>query len=169
MSTIIGDTIAKLLEFCRVECSRIALTADYGSEIAATIEQLLEKYPTGEGVETLSIGKLQRYSNFANKRLNDDGNFSEKAKQGLILLQEGGSDIHDKAWDLVRKISQKHFHQIYERLGVFLAEQCYKSYIPKITNVLNLLEEQALLLGFAGVDGNKAAAWIKIDDKKTLL
>ncbi|KAL0308559.1 UNVERIFIED_CONTAM: Arginine--tRNA ligase, chloroplastic/mitochondrial [Sesamum radiatum] len=58
-STIIGDTLARMLEFSKVEVLRRNHVGDWGTQFGMLIEYLFEKFPSGEVSGDQAIGDLQ--------------------------------------------------------------------------------------------------------------
>ncbi|KAM1290673.1 hypothetical protein ACFX14_017895 [Malus domestica] len=60
-STIIGDTLARILEFSNVEVLRRNHVGDWGTQFGMLIEFLFEKFPSIEDVNESAIGDLQAF------------------------------------------------------------------------------------------------------------
>lgn len=58
-STIIGDTIARMLEYSGVEVLRRNHVGDWGTHFGMIIEHLFENFPGSEGAALTTIGDLQ--------------------------------------------------------------------------------------------------------------
>ncbi|GKC35320.1 arginine--tRNA ligase, chloroplastic/mitochondrial-like protein isoform X2 [Tanacetum coccineum] len=100
-STIIGDTLACMLEFSKVEVLRRNHVGDWGTQFGMLIEYLFEHFPNGE-VNDQAIGEL-----------------------------EGGDERYLKAWAQICEISRKGFEQVYERLDVHLEEKVlFQNHVP---------------------------------------
>ncbi|MFS7949198.1 putative arginine--tRNA ligase [Helianthus anomalus] len=154
-STIIGDTIARMLEYSKVDVSRRNDVGNWGTKFGMLIEFLFEKFPDGE-VTDHDVGKLE-------ERFDDDDEFKERARKAVVALQSGKEEKYQKAWAQICETSQGGFKEVYQRLGVHLedtGESFYNTYIP-----LALKE----LIGKGLIKDDEGAKVIKIVEGKKLL
>ncbi|RXH74648.1 hypothetical protein DVH24_029369 [Malus domestica] len=121
-STIIGDTLSRILEFSNVEVLRRNHVGDWGTQFGMLIEFLFEKFPIIEDVNESAIGDLQAFYKASKQRFDDDPAFKERAQRAVVSLQ-GGEPKYRNAWLKICEISRKEFHKVYERLGVHLEEK----------------------------------------------
>ncbi|KAL6006054.1 hypothetical protein ACLOJK_040099 [Asimina triloba] len=139
-STIIGDTLARMLEFSNVEVLRRNHVGDWGTQFGMLIEFLFEKFPNWEDVGEQAIGDLQA----SKKKFDDDPSFKEKAQQAVVRLQ-GGEAQYLQAWRKICEVSRNEFDQVYQRLGVHLEEKGESFYNPYIPRVLEELSDKGLI------------------------
>ncbi|KAK1377667.1 Arginine--tRNA ligase [Heracleum sosnowskyi] len=161
-STIIGDTIARMLEFSNVEVLRRNHVGDWGTQFGMLIEFLFETFPDWENSNDQAIGDLEAFYKASKKRFDSDSDFKERAQQAVVKLQ-GGEKKYRKAWQQICEISRKGFEKVYERLGVRLEEKGESFYNPYIPMVLELLNEKGL------VEESEGAHVIFIEGKKAPL
>ncbi|KAK7245475.1 hypothetical protein RIF29_40321 [Crotalaria pallida] len=143
-STIIGDTLARMLEFSRVEVLRRNHVGDWGTQFGMLIEFLFEKFPNPEEVNEAAIGDLQAFYKASKLRFDSDTEFKQKAQQAVVRLQ-GGETRYREAWTKICEISRAEFHRVYERLGVQLEEKGESFYNPYIPWVLEELNNKGLI------------------------
>ncbi|XVE54174.1 hypothetical protein DITRI_Ditri03aG0059400 [Diplodiscus trichospermus] len=143
-STIIGDTLARMLEFSKVEVLRRNHVGDWGTQFGMLIEFLFEKFPNFEDATKTAIGDLQAFYKASKQRFDADPAFKERAQQAVVRLQ-GGEDKYRKAWAQICEISQTEFHKVYQRLGVHLEEKGESFYNPYIPGVIEALTKQGLV------------------------
>jgi arginyl-tRNA synthetase len=143
-STIIGDTLARMLEFLKVDVLRRNHVGDWGTQFGMLIEFLFEKFPNYEDNNDLAIEDLQAFYKAAKQKFDSDPVFKEKAQQGVVSLQ-AGSAKYRTAWAKICEISRKEFEVLYQRLGVRLEEKGESFYNPYIPTVLELLNEKGLI------------------------
>ncbi|XP_026446703.1 arginine--tRNA ligase, cytoplasmic-like isoform X1 [Papaver somniferum] len=148
-STIIGDTIARMLEYSNVEVLRRNHVGDWGTQFGMLIEYMFEKFPDWENAGEQAIGDLQAFYKASKLKFDADPVFKEKAQQAVVLLQ-GGNEKYRKAWSTICEISRKEFHQVYERLGISLEEKGESFYNPYIPKVLEGLSNQGLIVESEG-------------------
>ncbi|XP_010545318.1 PREDICTED: arginine--tRNA ligase, chloroplastic/mitochondrial isoform X2 [Tarenaya hassleriana] len=143
-STIIGDTLARMLEYSKVEVLRRNHVGDWGTQFGMLIEYLFEKFPDSESVTEAAIGDLQAFYKESKKKFDEDRDFKEKAQQGVVRLQ-GGDPKYRKAWAQICEISRAEFAKVYERLRVELEEKGESFYNPHIPKVIEELSSKGLV------------------------
>ncbi|KAF1886577.1 hypothetical protein Lal_00045810 [Lupinus albus] len=143
-STIIGDTLARMLEFSHVEVLRRNHVGDWGTQFGMLIEFLFEKFPNPEEVNEAAIGDLQVFYKASKLRFDSDSEFKQRAQQAVVRLQ-GGEIRYRKAWKQICEISRTEFHRVYDRLGVQLEEKGESFYNPIIPSVLEELGNKGLI------------------------
>ncbi|KAL0374421.1 UNVERIFIED_CONTAM: Arginine--tRNA ligase, chloroplastic/mitochondrial [Sesamum radiatum] len=121
-STIIGDTLARMLEFSKVEVLRRNHVGDWGTQFGMLIEYLFEKFPSGEVSGDQAIGDLQAFYKASKQRFDSDPAFKERAQRAVVSLQ-GGEEKYRKAWTEICEISRRGYESVYQRLGVQLEEK----------------------------------------------
>ncbi|MCL7036663.1 hypothetical protein MKW94_008053 [Papaver nudicaule] len=144
-STIIGDTIARMLEYSNVEVLRRNHVGDWGTQFGMLIEYLFEMFPDWENAGEQAIGDLQAFYKASKLKFDDDPDFKEKAQEAVVLLQ-GGDEKYRKAWSTICEISRQEFDKVYKRLGVSLEEKGESFYNPYIPKVVELLNNQGLVV-----------------------
>ncbi|XP_042487615.1 arginine--tRNA ligase, chloroplastic/mitochondrial-like isoform X2 [Macadamia integrifolia] len=143
-STIIGDTIARMLEFSNVEVLRRNHVGDWGTQFGMLIEYLFETYPNWEDEPERAVEDLQAFYKKSKEKFDKDSDFKVRAQQAVVLLQRGEARYR-AAWEQICEISRREFDQVYIRLGVHLEEKGESFYNPYIAGVLNLLAEKDLI------------------------
>lgn len=143
-STIIGDTLARMLEYSGVEVLRRNHVGDWGTQFGMLIEFLFEQFPQWEDENEIPIQDLQAFYKQSKKRFDDDPEFKERAQKAVVSLQ-GGEPKYRKAWATICEISRSEFHKVYERLGVQLEEKGESFYNPYIPGVLEDLSNKGLI------------------------
>ncbi|MDJ0733112.1 MAG: arginine--tRNA ligase [Nostocaceae cyanobacterium] len=144
-STIIGDSIARILEFKGHDVLRLNHVGDWGTQFGMLITYLREVYPQAlTTANALDIGDLVSFYKQAKKRFDDDEVFQEAARQEVVRLQAGAEDtIH--AWKLLCEQSRQEFQVIYDLLDIQLQERGESFYNPLLTAVVEDLEKAGLL------------------------
>ncbi|KAJ0250983.1 Arginine--tRNA ligase [Hirschfeldia incana] len=143
--TVIGDTLARMLEFSKVEVLRRNHVGDWGTQFGMLIEYLFEKFPDTESAVTeTAIRDLQSFYKKSKKKFDEDPEFKEKAQKGVVRLQ-GGDPIYRKAWAKICEISRTEFAKVYQRLQIELEEKGESFYNPYIANVIGELDSKGLI------------------------
>ncbi|WOK95434.1 arginine--tRNA ligase, cytoplasmic isoform X1 [Canna indica] len=143
-STIIGDTLARMLEFSNVEVLRRNHVGDWGTQFGMLIEYLFDQFPNWEEAGDQAIGDLQAFYKASKKKFDDDSAFRTRAQQAVVKLQ-GGEDRYRHAWQNICEISRKEFDLVYSRLQVQLEEKGESFYNPYIPRALEEFRKQGLI------------------------
>ncbi|CAN0901453.1 Arginine--tRNA ligase, chloroplastic/mitochondrial [Linum grandiflorum] len=143
-STIIGDTIARMLEFSQVDVLRRNHVGDWGTQFGMLIEHLFEQFPNFEDVNEAAIGDLQGFYKASKQRFDADSEFKERAQRAVVRLQ-GGEQRYRDAWEQICAISRMEFDSVYDRLNVELEEKGESFYNPFIPSVIEGLTNQGLV------------------------
>lgn len=145
-STIIGDAIARVLEFQGDEVLRLNHVGDWGTQFGMLITYLREAYPDAlTKPDALDIGDLVAFYKKAKIRFDEDPQFQETARQTVVKLQSGDAETR-QAWELLCDQSRREFQKIYDRLDVKLQERGESFYNDKLSQVVEDLEETGLLV-----------------------
>ncbi|MDZ8104254.1 MAG: arginine--tRNA ligase [Nostoc sp. DedQUE12a] len=145
-STIIGDAIARVLEFQGHDVLRLNHVGDWGTQFGMLIAYLREVYPEAlTTANALDIGDLVTFYRQAKQRFDADEAFQETARQEVVRLQAGAPDtLH--AWKLLCEQSRQEFQLIYDLLDIKLIERGESFYNPLLPGVVEDLEKSGLLV-----------------------
>ncbi|KAL1195687.1 Arginine--tRNA ligase, chloroplastic/mitochondrial [Cardamine amara subsp. amara] len=92
-SPIIGDTLARLLEYSNVEVLRRNHVGDWGTQLGMLIEYIFENFPA----VMITIEYLEVHPMASQKKYDNDPDFKKKAQRGAVLLQNG-DPVYVEAW-----------------------------------------------------------------------
>ncbi|RUT01040.1 arginine--tRNA ligase [Dulcicalothrix desertica PCC 7102] len=144
-STIIGDSIARILEFKGHDVLRLNHVGDWGTQFGMLITYLREVYPEAlTTANALDIGDLVDFYKKAKARFDADEKFQEIARSEVVRLQAGAEDT-THAWKLLCEQSRKEFQIIYDLLDINLTERGESFYNPYLKAVVEDLEKAGLL------------------------
>jgi arginyl-tRNA synthetase len=144
-STIIGDSIARMLEFLGHDVLRLNHVGDWGTQFGMLITYLREVYPEAlTTADALDIGDLVAFYRQAKVRFDEDEDFKETARQEVVKLQAGAEDSR-RAWQLLCEQSRREFQVIYDLLDIKLEERGESFYNPLLSEVVADLEKTGLL------------------------
>ncbi|XP_068651959.1 arginine--tRNA ligase, cytoplasmic-like isoform X2 [Aristolochia californica] len=143
-STIIGDTLARMLEYSNIDVLRRNHVGDWGTQFGMLIQYLFEMFPNWEEAGVQAIGDLQAFYKASKLNFDEDPSFKERAQQAVVQLQ-GGEPRYRRAWKQICEISRQEFDQVYRRLGVKLEEKGESFYNPYIPGVLEELTSKGLI------------------------
>jgi arginyl-tRNA synthetase len=164
-STIIGDALARLLEFLGHDVVRQNHLGDWGTTFGMLVEHFVDSGadPTAHD---FALGDLTEFYQAARQKFDSDEDFANRARARVVLLQSGDAGTL-ALWQLFIDESAKHFQAVYDALDITLTpqdnvgESAYNDGLPGIVGELDergLLQESdgALCLfpeGFTGRDG----------------
>jgi len=144
-STIIGDSIARILEFQGHDVLRLNHVGDWGTQFGMLICYLREAYPAAlTTANALDIGDLVSFYKQAKKRFDEDEAFKEASRNEVVKLQSGAEDSR-KAWQLLCEQSRREFQVIYDLLDIKLTERGESFYNPLLPTVVEDLTQLGLL------------------------
>jgi arginyl-tRNA synthetase len=149
-STILGDCIARVLEFRGHNVLRLNHVGDWGTQFGMLILYLREAYPQAlTTADALDLGDLVVLYKQAKQRFDTDPQFQAAARQEVVKLQAQDPDTI-KAWNLLCDQSRREFQVIYDRLNVKLTERGESFYNPYLSAVVDDLKATGLLVASDG-------------------
>ena len=145
-STILGDCIARVLEFRGHDVLRLNHVGDWGTQFGMLILYLREAYPQALiTADALDLGDLVALYKKAKQRFDEDLEFQEAARKEVVKLQARDPDTI-KAWNLLCDQSRREFQVIYDRLNIQIAERGESFYNPYLAAVVDDLRSTGLLV-----------------------
>jgi arginyl-tRNA synthetase len=174
-STIIGDCIARILEFRGHDVLRLNHVGDWGTQFGMLIAYLREVYPDAlTTYEALDLGDLVAFYRQAKQRFDADEAFQQTARHAVVALQAGDPETR-YAWQLLCEQSRREFQQLYDRLDVRLTERGESFYNPFLADVVQDLAAIGLLVendgaqcvfldGFTNKDGKPLPLIVRKSD-----
>ncbi|OBQ31134.1 MAG: arginyl-tRNA synthetase [Aphanizomenon flos-aquae MDT14a] len=162
-STIIGDSIARILEFCGHDVLRLNHVGDWGTQFGMLITNLVDTMFNVHG--DVNIGDLVEFYRESKKKFDNDEDFRERSRKAVVELQSGHDGFAEARWKVLCEASEKEFKIIYDLLNIELikrGESWYNKYLPEVVADLRkagLLEESqgakcVFLDGFTNREGN---------------
>ncbi len=144
-STIIGDSVARTLEFLGHNVIRQNHMGDWGTQFGMLIAELEDEQSTKEK-HSLLLGDLEIFYQRSKKHFDRDINFANKARDYVVKLQSG--DEHCLGlWKNFIAISIAHIESIYQDLNVTLKTSDIKpesSYNEDLGKILADLKDKNL-------------------------
>ena len=144
-STIIGDSLTRILEFIGYQVVRINHVGDWGTQFGMLLAHLQEKYPNFLS-NPPQINDLQTFYQESKKRFDEDAEFKKRSYDAVVRLQSKETEAI-AAWKLVCDISRRELKQTYDILGVSpnLIERGESFYQDLMVEVVKDLESKGLL------------------------
>ena len=144
-STIIGDALARLLEFQGHNVIRQNHVGDWGTQFGMLIAELEEQLGA-KGDEAMALKDLEVFYQQAKKHFDDDEAFANKARDYVVRLQSGDAQML-KLWEQFKTISLHHSTEIYQQLNVTLKDTDVRGesfYNNDLAPVVKELQNQGL-------------------------
>ncbi len=144
-STIIGDAVARTLEYLGHSVIRQNHMGDWGTQFGMLIAELEEQLGEGEQVE-LALGDLEVFYQQSKKHFDEDRGFADKARDYVVKLQSGDAHCR-KLWQQFIDISVAHSEAIYRDLNVTLKHTDIRpesAYNDDLATILSDLQQQQL-------------------------
>lgn len=149
-STIIGDALARVLEFRGHPVLRLNHVGDWGTQFGMLITHLKQVAPEALTTpDAVDLGDLVAFYRQAKARFDADEAFQATAREEVVKLQ-GGEALALKAWSLLCEQSRREFQRIYDRLDIALIERGESFYNPFLAAVVADLQAAGLLVTDAG-------------------
>ena len=174
-STIIGDSLARVLEFRGHPVLRLNHVGDWGTQFGMLITHLKQVAPEAlDTADAVDLGDLVAFYRQAKQRFDDDEAFQTTSREEVVKLQ-GGDPVSLKAWGLLCDQSRREFQKIYDRLDIRLSERGESFYNPYLERVVADLDAAGLLVvddgarcvfleGVSGKDGKPLPVIVQKSD-----
>ncbi|QXH47029.1 arginine--tRNA ligase [Pseudomonas xanthosomatis] len=142
-STIIGDSVARVLEFLGDDVIRQNHVGDWGTQFGMLLAYLEENPITSD-----ELSDLENFYRAAKKRFDESEDFATRARSLVVKLQAGDPECM-ALWTRFKDISLSHCQKTYELLNVKLtmADVMGESaYNADLANVVADLKAKGLLV-----------------------
>ncbi|CAI2362610.1 unnamed protein product [Moneuplotes crassus] len=143
-STIIGDSISRVLEFTGNDVQRINHIGDWGTQFGMLITHLDSAFPNYLD-EVPSIDDLQSFYQEAKRKFDQDPKFQERARRAVVNLQKG-EQKEISAWKVICKISKVQYDNIYKRLDIKIKDVGESFYNDMIPSIISDLERKKIIV-----------------------
>ncbi|RUM76087.1 MAG: arginine--tRNA ligase [Sulfurovum sp.] len=136
-SSIIGDTLASLLEFLGEDVIRQNHIGDWGTQFGMLVAYLEEQGAKANQ----NLKDLEQFYKDAKVRFDQSPEFADKARAYVVKIQ-GGDEHSLSLWKQFIDKSLEHCEEVYEKLGVNLtrndvrAESFYNHQLPLVIQTL---------------------------------
>jgi len=175
-TTIVGDAIARVLEFAGHRVIRDNHVGDWGTPFGMLIEHLLDVGEDSAEAALLTTDPNAFYQ-AARRKFENDPEFTERARSRLVRLQAGDPDTL-AIWQRLVDISREYLHQVYARLRVSLTDADIRGesfYNDMLADTVEKLEEKGIATvsegalcafpaGFTGREGRPLPLIIRKSD-----
>jgi arginyl-tRNA synthetase len=156
-STIIGDALARLLEFQGHDVLRLNHVGDWGTQFGMLLQYVRESQPDVlEHPDRFHISDLEEFYRAAKARFDTDPAFADAARRAVVELQSGDATAL-RVWEVFCRESLSHAHQIYAALGIRLEDRGESFYNPFLPEVV----DELLSRGLAVVDRGAVCVFVE--------
>lgn len=142
-STIIGDAVAKSLEFMGHKVIRQNHMGDWGTQFGMLLAHLSDKLAANQVAET-ALSDLEDFYREAKVRFDNEDGFADRAREYVVMLQSGDSHCL-QLWQNFIDVSVAHSEEVYDKLNVTLRHEHImgeSAYNQDLANVVKALKEQ---------------------------
>ncbi len=131
-STIIGDSLCRLLEFQGHHVIRQNHIGDWGTQFGMLIEHLFEQASflkedehldnIDKAMDEIHISDLESFYREAKSQFDQDEVFQNNSRKRVVELQ-GGDKASFAIWQKIVDESRRHYQPVYDTLGVRLTQE----------------------------------------------
>ena len=160
-STVIGDSIVRMLEFKGHRAIRENHVGDWGTPFGMLIEHLLD-LGEDQAANELGVGDLDSFYKQARAKFVSDDEFAVRSRSRVVLLQGGDSETL-RLWRVLVDESMRYFNEVYSMLGVLLTDEDIRgesSYHDLLPEVVERLKKVGILEESEGADVVFPGGWV---------
>lgn len=142
-STVIGDALARLLDFCGAHVIRDNHIGDWGTQFGKLI-WAYKHHLDNEALTKDPLVELERLYKLGDTCSKEDNAILQEVRDELVKLQQG--DPENRAlWQQISEVSAKAFQEIYDRLDIHFDHTLGESfYCDKVEQVYEELEQHSV-------------------------
>lgn len=175
-STVIGDALARILDWAGHQVTRDNHLGDWGTQFGMLIEHLVDIGVAGDP-SAFAVDDLDALYRDARAKFDTDDEFKVRARARVPALQQGDKEAR-ALWQALINESERHFEEVYEKLGVLLVhddirgESFYNDLLDGVVEELQtknvvVLDDGAWCAfphGFVNRDGDRLALIVRKSD-----
>jgi arginyl-tRNA synthetase len=176
-TTIVGDAIARILDFAGHHVLRDNHVGDWGTQFGMLIEHLFDMGEDAPEAQLLRTDPNTFYQS-ARAKFDSDPDFADRARERVVKLQSGDDPATQRLWYELMELSRDYLRDTYELLRVTLTdddirgESFYNDMLPDVVadleaEGLTTISDGALCVfppGFTGRDGSPLPVIIRKRD-----
>ena len=142
-STIIGDGVARVLEFLGDTVIRQNHVGDWGTQFGMLLAYMEENPAAAES----ELSDLEQFYRASKQRFDESETFATRARELVVQLQAGDPECL-RLWTRFNDISLSHCQKVYDRLGVKLSPADVmgeSAYNDQLADIVAALDAKGLL------------------------
>jgi len=117
-STIIGDSLARVLRFVGYEVIPQNHVGDWGTQFGMLTAYMVDSELSGE--VDIALADLEAFYKRSKQRFDEDPAFADRSREYVVKLQSGEPRVR-QLWKRFLEVSMNHCEDIYRALGVDLS------------------------------------------------
>ncbi|AGF85004.1 synthetase [Moumouvirus goulette] len=133
-STIIGESLCRIYEFCGCEVQRVNHIGDWGTQFGMLIAYI-KKYDKKIG----TLSELMNMYKESRKLFDEDNEFHKNSLQETVKLQKGDEE-NICIWKEIREISLTSFNEIYKELDTYSEIKGESFYQSRMNDLIKELD-----------------------------
>jgi arginyl-tRNA synthetase len=142
-STVIGEALARLLEFAGAKVTRDNHLGDWGTQFGMLIHAIKTRGYDLQAAHANALADLEQLYKDGNAAYKSSPEIARSVRDELVKLQRG--DIENTGiWETITRVSWEAFQGIYDRLGIHfdevLGESFYRDKVPEVYGELEDLD-----------------------------
>lgn len=144
-STIIGDSVARVIEFLGHKVIRQNHMGDWGTQFGMLIAHLQDKL-LSENVATTALSDLEDFYREAKIRFDEEEGFADRAREYVVKLQGGDKECLT-LWQQFIDVSIQHSEEVYAKLNVNLKHEDImgeSAYNPMLAGIVADLKDKGI-------------------------
>lgn len=144
-SAIIGECLARILEFLGNDVLRLNHIGDRGTAFGMLLAYIKQNEPKVlSGEKSVDLTSLSQFYKAAKKQFDEDPVFKKQSQLEVVHLQEG--DLATKqAWEIICEATRAGHELIYGLLDVHVIERGESFYTPFLQDIIRELETKKLI------------------------
>lgn len=151
-TTIIGDCLARVMEWAGHEVLRLNHVGDWGTQFGMLIAYIQKEHAQAveNHLQGIDISMLAQWYKASKALFDEDMAFKALAHQAVVNLQRGQDPQTLEIWNQLCCISREAFQVIYDLLGIQIVERGESFYNGMLADVVNAFLEENLLIDSDG-------------------
>ncbi len=174
-STVIGDCIARVLEFTGHDVHRVNHIGDWGTQFGMLLAYLRRTQPgVLDNPSDLVLDDLEKFYVQAKTLYDSDESFAAESRQTVVEFQSQEPSVM-AVWRAFCDESLRHCHAIYDRMDIKLEDRGESFYRDMLGDIVKMFKDKGLatqskgalcvfLDGFTTRDGNPLPMMIQKSD-----
>ena len=143
-SPIIGDVLARMLNYCGAQVIRDNHVGDWGTQFGILILAIKRTNTNLRELGKDALARLEDLYREGTELVNADESLRSEARAELVKLQQGDEE-NLKIWEKVNQVSLNSFQEVYDLLGVRFDETMGESYFrDKVDSVYEEMIEHKI-------------------------